>query len=860
MSLQRVLGFSFMLSLVLWAWLAWPLPRHLTTAIPSAVSLHKNTLQPMAPGDHLQYLYHCRLAQDMLIGRTPLFFNLYEFHTGGDLERFQPDTYYFPFSLLYAICAWLTGMACGWNLTGLIAFWGAALFTWLLARRYVSSDWIAAGASAAAIAMPFHWINLCGGSPAGLAMLWLPALWLGLDLAVHDNSMRGGLLAGLAILLASCTDQHIFFFGVLATPFWCLLALLARGAQPNAAAGARRPLAWSRLGLALLLPVLLTAIALLLPLAWQRLASLVTGLAPAPAPVKQRLLQEVISYSPTWQGFFGWRDLGLSNSIYFGYAGAAVILAGILVLAYRFSQAWQRYWRALLILTLSFIGILGIMALALGMHGPGQGILIKCCRFLIPPYGMVRQPAKIFCLMPSFLAVALALALAALLEGLNKPIWRVGIPMLAGLLIVAEYSSRIYPIVTSLDQDQPAYAAVAADIQANSSTASILVLPLWPGDSHYASLYQHFSLRYRIRMLNGYSPIVARDYYENVFQPLQSINQGCLSAAQLNDLQALNVGYILLHEDLFPEKVSPFPVAFTLQQLLKHPRLSLLKQAGPVWAFKIQPPAAAGAALAVPEWDIIGSARRWEAEACPGAASSIIADPLAGGAGYVALRQAGAWVGTKSIKTCWAPGLRWLARVRGDASFSSTLITAEQPAAALEGQLHSPEWSWLSIPIAPLEEFRTLALKLELLEGTLDIDSILLAAGNWASPAVGATLSVPAPCFFHAGYINLENNSVVLRKDHDPAALDFYGMKLPLERGLYQVEVVFSSAAPAGTRLGWFNIRRRDSDPLIYTAVNSCQPAVMEIFQDENLPLYLEFCFLRQADLEIQRVIFKRLR
>ena len=99
---------------------------------------------------------------------------------------------------------------------------------------------------------------------------------------------------------------------------------------------------------------------------------------------------------------------------------------------------------------------------------------------------------------------------------------------------------------------------------------------------------------------------------------------------------------------------------------------------------------------------------------------------------------------------------------------------------------------------------------------------------------------------------------MVLRKDHDPGGLDFYGMKLPLEKGTYRVEFIFNSPAADNTLLGQFNIRRRANDPVKWTAVTVGRPAVFKFTQDENLPLYLEFLFLRHADIAIHRVLFTR--
>ena len=268
MTKRRVCFFSFVISLCIWTWFSWPLPRYVAFGIPASAHIEPAEVQPLIPGDHLQFMYYCWLAGDMVFGKTPLFCNLYEFNTGESFAKpsglprsaialrdgesaevpsaqsprdeggnhqtakedneksgYRPDAYYFPFSLVYALSALSGGRAFGWNITGFISLWLTFFLTWLLIRRYTNETWLAACAALIAITLPFRWINLCGGSPAGFAMMWIPAIFLGIDLAVRDGRSAGGMLAGFSLLFASWTDTHVFFFGALAAPFWALIAI-----------------------------------------------------------------------------------------------------------------------------------------------------------------------------------------------------------------------------------------------------------------------------------------------------------------------------------------------------------------------------------------------------------------------------------------------------------------------------------------------------------------------------------------------------------------------------------------------------------------------------------------------------------
>jgi len=102
--------------------------------------------------------------------------------------------------------------------------------------------------------------------------------------------------------------------------------------------------------------------------------------------------------------------------------------------------------------------------------------------------------------------------------------------------------------------------------------------------------------------------------------------------------------------------------------------------------------------------------------------------------------------------------------------------------------------------------------------------------------------------------------SVIFRKDYDPVSVVFYGPMLPLEKGLYRIEMDFSSEAGPGTDLGRFNIRRRGDEEKDWTAVVAGKPACHTFEQKENLPFYLAFLYERNADMQINKVSLTRLR
>lgn len=810
-------------------------------------------------------MYYCWLAGDMATGKTPLFFNLYEFNTGNDRERFEPYAYYIPFSLIYAASAWLGGRAFGWNLAGFISLWLTYLLTWLLVRRWTRSEWVAAVAALLGIVLPFRWINLFGGSPAGFAMTWIPAILLGVDLAIREDRVRGGVLAGAALLLASWGDSHVFFFGALAVPVWSIVAFAGRTDFQW-----RQGASYRRLVLALLPIGLFAVVALLFPFLMKGLYRAVIGLAPVAHDVGPRTFREIMLFAPDWQGFFGMNIRGTSTHIYLGVLIPAFITAGWLVLVRRTWGDWRTHGRKLIVLVLMILAMVAIMLLALGPRGPEHGLLFRICRLIIPPYAMIRQPAKIFCLMPSFLAVASAFSLMALLQLRAGRAWRILVPIVFAGLILWDYPRQCHPTISLLEKKQGAYAAVAADTAGAADAAGqaiprALVLPLWPGDSHYASIYQYFASIYRVRMINGYNPFIKQGYFEDVFRRFESVNQGGLSEDQVNRLLGMHIRYILLHENLFPEKVSPFPVTATLQQLLRHPRLELLRQDGSVWAFKIMDlPRAKSAPL--PAGDILFPARRFEMEKTVAERRvTVIKSPATGGRAYVALTETNASLRTTPIRVASVSNLHWLVRVRGQGTLGGELMTDERVTALAPLKVQAAEWTWLNISVPAFQGFAALSLKLVLQAGAVDLDLSLLTAGPWRQMKPGDSAILPAALFFHAGHIDLKSGSVIFRRDYDRQGYVFYGPKLPLPRGTYEINVAFTSPAAPGTELGVINLEQNEAimggggafRPI--SVIYAGRPASVQWRQYENLPFNLALDYNAASDLEIQRITIKRL-
>ncbi|GAB4332623.1 MAG: hypothetical protein Kow0089_00610 [Desulfobulbaceae bacterium] len=166
-------------------------------------------------------------------------------------------------------------------------------------------------------------------------------------------------------------------------------------------------------------------------------------------------------------------------------------------------------------------------------------------------------------------AVLFAAAQNLLREGTGRVL--VGLAAVAAAWQLHDYNVFRPMGINILDRGQDIYAYVKKNI----GDGLLLEIPLWPGDSHQSSLYQHYIMLDRIPRVNGCSPMVLKSYIDTVFEPLAHINQGRLGREQYETLIRMGVRFITVHDnrDVFLEKVSPFVPLTTVRRLQNSPYL-----------------------------------------------------------------------------------------------------------------------------------------------------------------------------------------------------------------------------------------------------------------------------------------------
>ncbi len=510
----------------------------------------------------------------MIWGKTPAFSNIYEFNTGDDAARRLFDPYYIPFSLVYALVSSLFGHAAGWNAAALFSVLLGLFGFFSLAKRFVKPDAVAYIVAIVATAFPYRWITLLIGSPTGFASCFVPWILYGLDKAIRDKSPHGGFTAGVALFFSYCSDLHVFYFSSLLTPCWCLFSWLADD-QPLIP-DRKRLFAVFRA----LLPVIVLAAAAII-LSHAASSSLANS-----TMAGGRELPELSLFSPDSSGLFRWRRPGASNHFFVGIGFAVLLGFGYIAFALgcRNGDLAKRR-KTVLLVGLLTLAIVAIVLLALGTSGPFCALPLRAARKLIPKYKMIRQPMKVFCVLAPISCILLSLLYGSIAKS------HVFLKCAAGLLAIASVVEHILwlrPALCELPESLPAYAKAAVYAHDNGlEKPHAVCLPLWPGDSHWSSIYEYGALSSRIRLINGYTPAVPSDYYENIFIKLSSMNNGIMDEDQRQLLVSFGINLIFFHEQPYPTKVSPFPFAVALRLLRANPALTEIAAADGVFAFAL---------------------------------------------------------------------------------------------------------------------------------------------------------------------------------------------------------------------------------------------------------------------------------
>ena len=192
-----------------------PLPAEITRGLPvGARQLAELPVLTRVSADTLQLYYQLWLVRDGLLGPTPLFTDPYQFRVDG--PRWNLPQAFLPLALPFTVLSVL-GPHTAYNLLVLLSFPAAGLAAYGLARRLTGDPAAAVVAGIGFALLPARTGPLFGGHPAGFAMALVPAMLWGLDVALREGRIAGGVGGGAALIaLAMLEPQYTYLAGGLA--------------------------------------------------------------------------------------------------------------------------------------------------------------------------------------------------------------------------------------------------------------------------------------------------------------------------------------------------------------------------------------------------------------------------------------------------------------------------------------------------------------------------------------------------------------------------------------------------------------------------------------------------------------------
>jgi len=293
-----------------------------------------------------------------------------------------------------------------------------------------------------------------------------------------------------------------------------------------------------------------------------------------------RTITEVLLFSPRVSNLLFWQDINYERFVLLGW-GLIILAALGLVPLFRGNSNNPG--------KLALAGVMAFLAVILTV-GPTLTYfpLYQILYQYIPFFNYPRVPGRFVMVGFIFLGLLAGMALAGFREWLASKGWlhlKRWLPLLIIFVMVAEYHTY-QPLGLSIMTGKN---RIYEEIQNRLPQGRlVLELPIWPGDSHQSSAYEYTVTRTHKPMINGYAPVVVRDYIQQVFWPLYPLDQGELKAIQAQELKRNKVDLITFHDNsmVYTEKVSPFPPRLALKRLMASSNLEPLAHDQGIYLFK----------------------------------------------------------------------------------------------------------------------------------------------------------------------------------------------------------------------------------------------------------------------------------
>lgn len=507
----------------------------------------------LAQGDYLQLYYKLWLFKDSVLGQTPFLSDPYQFNVG---EEKAFSTQSLPLSVFFFLLS-VFGGNFAYNSLVILSFTLSGLAMYLLTKFYTRDRFSALLGGVIFALAPYRLAQVLGGHPNGFLFFLLPLTVYFLEVSLSRGSVKYGIFSGLCVLSLAFLELHLIYYLCLFLGLFLLLKLVLP-------CGGKKE--WWR-GL---LPLFLFVVVSLVWLFYLR-----SGLS-ASIVEQGRSLHEVRLYSPHPEDIFRRGNVYTERAI---YLGIIPLVLGIFGLFSRLNSSLKsrHVFRI-------FYGVIFFITLLLSWGPNFKALpLYDFCYRYVPFFNYPRVPGRIMVLTLLSLSLLAGFGISKIRDlgfkrGVNFSVLAI---CFLGILI-DYYPSKVTGISLTGTRNQ-----IYEIVRQNIGEDRLLELPIWPGDTAWSSLYLYQATRTRVKMINGYSPAVSLDYVKNIFRPLHSLDFGEIRKEQYELLKKLKIKYIIMHEEAYPPKVSPFPVSLALGNLKDSRYLKLIEHEDPLWLFEL---------------------------------------------------------------------------------------------------------------------------------------------------------------------------------------------------------------------------------------------------------------------------------
>ncbi len=533
-------------------------------------------VQSMQQGDHLQLYYHFWLARDALRGEHPFFFDPYEFSVDG-IKIFTVRR--FPLSIPFVIFSFLGG-AFAYNLVLILSiiFSGIAMF--LLARIYLQRYFPSFIAALIYTLAPFSLSQLLGGHTNGFLWGIAPLAVFSIERLFASGKWKFALIYFFCLFTCALIEYHLLYYLTLFTLIWLPIRTVTSLANWKAEnLNVKTQLFKSYL------PVFLSLFIVFIFAMFLKDIEISSSIAQ-----KGRRLSEVSIYSPQIKDLFCRGNTDSEKNIYAGGVALSLAFLGLIFNLFRSGKGIKVYEEKINLLFFS-AGLIISLILALGTNLSDVFPVYNFCYKYIPYFNYPRVPGRIIVINFMCLAILSGYGIrgiVGLFDRISKTGLRRAVLILTGIFfsgaVFFDYNADSKIGISLFDKDNGIYKIV----RENAGDKKLLELPLWPGDTAWSSIYLYYVTITRVKIINGYYPLVPQEYVDKIFYPLISLNLGDLTESEYELLQRLQVKYIIFHENAFPQKVSHYPSSYSVNRLMDSSYLDFIAHDNFLWLFEVR--------------------------------------------------------------------------------------------------------------------------------------------------------------------------------------------------------------------------------------------------------------------------------